>query len=96
MNIKNKIKQIREIHKLNQSEFAERLGVTQKIISNLESGKNEPSLQLIKNLTITFNISIIWLMNENEETFDEMLNKVDNIYLKSRQIIKNKYGYSSN
>ena len=54
MNIKNKIKQIREIHKLNQSEFAERLGVTQKIISNLESGKNEPSLQLIKNLTITF------------------------------------------
>ena len=93
MNIKNKIKQIREIHKLNQSEFAERLGVTQKIISNLESGKNEPSLQLIKNLTITFNISIIWLMNENEENFDEMLNKVDNIYLKSRQIIKNKYGY---
>ena len=53
----------RKIKKLTQSELAEKLGVTDRAISNWENGKNMPDLSLFKPLCDILGISINELMS---------------------------------
>ena len=43
----NRIKDLREDLDLKQSELAEKIGITQKAISNYETGKSEPSFDIL-------------------------------------------------
>lgn len=86
MNINNKIKQIREIAKLNQTQFGEKLGVSQKIISNIESAKNEPSLELLKNIINIFQISPAWLILDNNVSYTSIQNDIDFLFLEAKKI----------
>jgi len=46
----------RQFHRLSQSELAERLGVSKSHISELESGKKTPSVDLLKKYAEVFDI----------------------------------------
>lgn len=56
--IGNFISECRKKKKLTQSELAERLGVTDKSVSNWENGRNMPDLSLFKPLCEELDISI--------------------------------------
>ena len=70
MSIGNKIKLLREERKMTQKDVAEILGVEPGTISKYESGTIEPSIESLKKLSETFNVTIDELLKEDEEKFD--------------------------
>lgn len=48
---------------IRQSELAEMIGVSTKYISNIETGKKHPSLDLLAKITIALNTSFDYFMN---------------------------------
>lgn len=74
MEMHERIKKVRTNNKMSQSEFAERLGVTRSVISNIELNrlaKPEQKVSLIKLISKEFNISEEWLLNGIEPMFVE-------------------------
>ncbi len=78
------IAQSRKAKKLTQSELAEKLGVTDRSISNWENGKNMPDLSLFKPLCEELDITINDLMSgekikeKYQEKFEEnIVNTID-------------------
>ena len=66
----------RKVKKITQSELAEKLGVTDRSISNWENGKNMPDLSLFKPLCDILGITINELMsgeNINEQEYNQKL-----------------------
>ena len=66
----------RKKKKLTQSELAEKLGVTDRSISNWENGKNMPDLSLFKPLCDILGITINELMsgeNINKQEYNQKL-----------------------
>ena len=53
-----KIKQLRERAKLTQTEFAEKLGVTQACVAMWETGKAIPKSSLLLNISKTLNCTV--------------------------------------
>jgi len=64
MNIGYKLKSLRNNNQLTQAELAEKLGIKQSPISQIESGKIQPSLDLIIKIINYFNISFESLISE--------------------------------
>lgn len=56
--IKNRIKEFRAKHDMNQEELAKIVGVRRETIGNLEKGKYNPSLVLAWEIAKTFNVPI--------------------------------------
>lgn len=67
----------RKEKKLTQLEVAEKLGVTDRTISNWENGKNMPDLSLFKPLCEILNISINELMSGEEINDSEYKDKLE-------------------
>ncbi len=63
MNFGDKIKYLREIAELSQTELGKALGMTQRRISYIENNKYEPSLADIKDFCIFFNVSADYLLD---------------------------------
>lgn len=59
--INTRIKQIRKEHGLTQTEFGNRIGISNPSVSTIESGKNSPSGQTIKAICREFGINEEWL-----------------------------------
>lgn len=57
-----KIRLLREESELNQTELGQAVNMTQRKVSYLENGKNEPSLDDIKALCRYFNVSADYLL----------------------------------
>ena len=57
------IKQLRDAHKLTQSELADKIGVSSKTVSKWETGKGLPDISLLQPLAQALGISVIELMN---------------------------------
>jgi len=88
----------RKIKKLTQRELAEKLGVTEKSVSNWENGRNMPDISLFNPLCQELNITINELLsgekikqenyqNKLEENIINALNYTDNKINKSYNII---------
>lgn len=58
MSIGETIRDIRKKSKLNQTEFAEKLGITQTYLSLLEAGKKVPSLKVLGKIAFEFDIPV--------------------------------------
>ena len=79
------IAECRKKRKMTQSELGEKLGVTEKSISNWENGRNMPDLSLFKPLCKELNISLNDLLSgevvtekEYQEKFEEnIINTID-------------------
>lgn len=89
------IAECRKKQKMTQQELAEKLGVTDRAISNWENGKNMPDLSLFKPLCNILNITINDLMSGekvNEKEYQEKLeeNIVNTINYTNKKIAKQK------
>ena len=61
MNINERIKAVRKNSGLSQTAFAERLGTTRGVITNLEGEKTEPNEPFLRLICKEFNVSEEWL-----------------------------------
>lgn len=59
--MKTRIKEIRQLNKLTQQEFADRLGIKRGTIANYELGRNEPIDAVITLICREFDINESWL-----------------------------------
>ena len=69
------ILECRKAKKLTQSELAEKLGVTDKSISNWENGRNMPDLSLFKPLCEILDITINDLISGEKVTKETIAGK---------------------
>lgn len=69
MKVGNKRKEYRELNKMTQKDIAEILGVEPATISKYEAGTIEPSIESLKRLAETFNVTVDELIKD-EEKFD--------------------------
>ena len=53
-----KIHELRKLHKMQQAELAERVGLRRETIGNLENGKYKPSLKLAMDIAKIFGKSV--------------------------------------
>lgn len=60
--IMNQIRAIREKHKLNQCEFAKKLGLSQSYISKLETGESVPNVKCLIALQNVFKANAYLIM----------------------------------
>ncbi|MER0279717.1 helix-turn-helix transcriptional regulator [Clostridioides difficile] len=67
----NRIKQLRELKKLNQVDFGNMLGMTRHELSNLESGRTKIKESDIKLIIYTFKVNETWLREGKGEIFKE-------------------------
>ena len=84
----------RKKKKLTQTELAERLGVTDRSISNWENGKNMPDLSLFKPLCDILDISINELMSGENIKEKEYNNKLEENIIKTIDYIDKKNNIS--
>lgn len=83
-NLANRIKYLREVLNLTQSDFANKIGISRGALANIERGlqTKEPVLKSICN---EFKVNLNWLKTgegdiweSEEEEFDNFLSKLDN------------------
>ncbi|WP_232289141.1 helix-turn-helix domain-containing protein [Paenibacillus sp. Aloe-11] len=58
--IGEKLKYIRKLNKLNQTEFSQTIGISQGALSELEKDKYKPSLDLVIALKMKFDVDLDW------------------------------------
>lgn len=89
MHIGERIKQHRKETGLNQSEYAERLGVKQGIISAMEKGNRNVSDRTIRAICSEFNVNENWLRTGEGEMF-EQLTRNQEIAQEVNRVLKSK------
>lgn len=62
MSLKDRVKKLRKENHLSQVQLASQLGVSQSVISLIESGQASVSIEILKKLSEQFNISCDWLI----------------------------------
>jgi len=65
--IHERIRQLRKTRSMSQQEFSERVGSTRSIISQIEIGKINPSIDLLISLVREFDVNYDWLMEGRPE-----------------------------
>lgn len=65
--ISARIKQLRSQLNINQSDLADRVGVTQAHISKLELGEREPSHEILGLLAVALETSVSFLIGETDD-----------------------------
>lgn len=60
------LKTIRKMRNLNQQKVAMDLNISREALSHYENGKREPSIEMLRNLSKYFNVSIDFLINGEE------------------------------
>lgn len=66
-----RLKILRKTLKLSGEKFGEKIGVKRSAISQIETGKNNLSDQIIKNICTVYNVSEEWLRTGEGEMFIE-------------------------
>ena len=67
--MQERLKKLRKILGLNQTDFAKHLGITQTAYSTIESGHRQLSDTYIQVISLTFNVSEEWLREGKGEVF---------------------------
>ena len=67
-----RIKTLRKVLGLSQSEFGEKLGVSRSVIANIELNRVEPKERLIKHICDIFNVNESWLAGGVGEMFSNV------------------------
>ncbi len=66
MSYGQKIKEIRRAHLLSQEEFAQRIGVSRSILSQIEIDKIKPGLEALTNISKEFGVSLEYLLDKEQ------------------------------
>lgn len=83
-NCKNRVKSIRKKEGLTQSQFADKLGVSVRTISDIEKGVRDPSSYVLQQIFEIFNYSIDYIMGMEEQYVEKDIS----ISLKELFVIK--------
>ena len=67
--LKDRIRTIRKAQNLTQKDFAARIGTTQNVLANYETGRRNPSASVINNICKTFRVNETWLRTGQGEIF---------------------------
>ncbi|WP_171909201.1 helix-turn-helix transcriptional regulator [Paenibacillus sp. GP183] len=82
-----RIKYIRKLHKLNQINFSESIGISQGNLSEIESGKILPSLETVIKLGQQYNLDLNWLINNTAKNVStQLLEDEDKLIYLYRQL----------
>ena len=71
MKIGSHLKRAREAKKLSQQEVADRLSISQKTLSNMESDKSNPTVGQLAMMGELYEVNIIEILSQNGVTFQE-------------------------
>ncbi len=75
MSLGIKIRKLRHENKISQEELADRLGIAQTSVSNIESGKTAPDFLLMQKVCEVFNVGVDYFLNtEDSFQFDKVEN----------------------
>ena len=66
--INERIKEIRKMRGLTQTEFAKQIGTTPSAISQIENGKRNPSYETLTKIIETFKLDPRWFFPEENQT----------------------------
>lgn len=80
----------RRIKKITQAELAEKLGVTDRAVSNWENGKNMPDLSLFKPLCDILGITINELMSGEKISSNEYYEKLEENFINTIDYVDKK------
>ena len=78
----NRVIEVRKNEELNQSQFAERLGLKRTIISLCENGKRYFSERTLKDIAIEFHVNLEWLKTGEGNMYD---GETENVILNALQ-----------
>jgi transcriptional regulator with XRE-family HTH domain len=82
MNLDVKIKHIRQLHNLTQSQMADKLFVSFQLISKWERGSSEPSIEMILLMIRTFNLPLnFFLDNDTSPYIESEKDKLMNVFI---------------
>ena len=78
----SRIKELRESLKLSQVQFALSVGTTQTTLSSYENTNKTPSLDILKSIATTYNVSLDWLcglsdkkdLSQTPKTYADVIN----------------------
>lgn len=78
MNFGSKIQMLRKNHGISQERLAEILNINRNYLSRIETGKSEPSLSVLKDISKYFKIDITTLMDiqTNGSNSDEKIKQI--------------------
>ena len=91
MKLNEKIKKYRKIFDLSQEQLSEKLNVSRQVITKWESDNGLPDIENLKLLAKTFNVSIDYLLNEDEEVLHPVLRET---YELEKNNFNNRYDYA--
>ena len=91
MSIGLRIKELRNVKKLNQLDFADKIGIKQSPLSQMESGKILPSIETLSKIIRVFNISYSWLIDGEGDMFLEETKSEENVIKKNDNINDNNF-----
>ncbi|MBR1730509.1 MAG: helix-turn-helix transcriptional regulator [Selenomonadaceae bacterium] len=76
--LKDILKSLRNNKNLSQREFAEKLGVSQQAVGSWEVGRTEPDIETLKQLARYFNVSIDYLLDNEEAKHQPLITENQN------------------
>lgn len=83
MNSSQRIKKVRQLLGKSQQALADELGITKQAISNIETGKCAPGLNLLSKLLIDYNINLNYIVAgigsvflDNENSNNDLKNSI--------------------
>ena len=78
MDFGNKVQVLRKSHGISQENLAAILKINRNYLSRIETGKSEPTLSIIKDIALYFNVDIASLMDikNNSEKHDDKVKKI--------------------
>ena len=72
MGLADNLKRLRKKHGWSQTQLAEQIGSHLSHINRIETGKYNPSLDVVQKLAAVFDVSIDYLVSNTEEDFKEV------------------------
>ena len=89
--LKDKLRHLRKYQELSQAEIAKKINVLQSTYSNYEQGIREPDIATIKKLANIFDVSIDYLLeNDNLSDTNDIVD-FNNFILNGRYTIHSKF-----
>lgn len=83
----NVYKQLRLKKNLTQIELSEKLNVTQATVSKWEKGKSTPDIMMLKTLAKFFNVSIEFLLDNEEHANEPKISEVQTYSEKQKELM---------
>lgn len=82
MSFKERLESLRKEKKINQSDLAKKIGLTQQTISSYEKGKIRPSMDILYRLAEELGVTSDYLLNGNVPNYDSELTNEQKDFLK--------------